>query len=1344
MFDIIPSVKDVLSRILDEIMSIVREKYQERKQRKLLEEELRNGIGYILDSEKDNPFFNELGALIYNSRIIADIVKRCISGEVKLDYNQRIDDYVQHKDYKLEQIQYFKSVYKKINDCIECVLISNLDSSDKVLLHEISSAFGDVREDIKRLSQQTSMMMEKKNEDTSISISSLKGQEKPSLSGVPAIVRNAIFYEADDEKSKGGFTLSEILKYKHIILTGDAGCGKSFAMYQLYDEAVASGYHVIYYALPFITSTNSLDAILKEKVEINQQTIILLDGYDELPEEKKNDIVKKTTGIIEKYPDIIIVITSRGNAVDDSFSKSVFSICMLLPFEKIDIIDYLNQNEIDSESFINQVANQKLDDVCSIPFYLQELVLLWKQAEVLPSRFELMKTIVHSRLRLDAERYSKTQIKIQQDILSQTKYLELIALVMQCVQRQIINRAEIGQIINPEESVIKYSGICEKVTEFEWRFSHNIFREYLAARALCRFDFQRILAFVCNPYDKTKIRCSWYNVLAFLLSECYLSNQNQYQSLLDWLIKNDVNALLFCESDKISDEVRTAVFKHLLEECKSQNTWIDHNLFLDPHFSLFACTPQTIKYISDEMTLSISVKHKQNLLRCLAYFDQANYYDDRVLKMISGIVFDSASDIRLRADALYVMTKHANLFTGLEKNLFDLFCKERNDCLKYRIVQFWKSVECCEDYFDLILPEYKDFSRISEEYSYKNLIISIITEIKSVSSAEKLLSFFVYNQHDSFSLRRLNVVSKCCSIGIEAYKNGLQNQICDLLLQYVNNSIAVSDDDYGAIKKYMLETNSETVVFQSVLLNASNANRADILGHLMCDAFFECMDRELQNQATDLSIIRDIAQNVNIDITYRRKLAQVYYKFTNVLLDLESFSSREEKRQVSCQKYIEALFNRELYADLVHCVLKILGEDATVGKEVKYSDYNNISQIYAKPELKNCWLDLRFLSRYDEKIGLLDCLNRVKNWDYFRLHCLNRFFENESSKINLSSSQLEIVEKQVQSILKSIDYNLITVNNNTVTYPSLLPDCLRAMRLFGFNCSTELGRKLVTVPLVLFDDRNHYDTFPAWVLDSVDCSVVSEVIAKVINDKKLNQLIAPAYIKYCTDNNLKECKDSIIEFILNSEYNDGFYSYGIEYISKLFGVGVLLSEIVPYCMDDKVLLSVTSYIPIDVPSAELEEKLWGIYIKTKDMDCLRRLIARSNYNALEEYYSLAKKHMTLPDDVPEPEVPALTDAISNVSNLQCADILIKLLLLANDKQFNDRKDFGLKYYSVYALRGIARFSGEEVIEKLKQNITRDNSDCDIAINELLRLINADLINSSDTPIPFEQALILIS
>ncbi len=1344
MINIIPSFKDVLSHILEEIMSNVREKNQERKQQRELEEELRKGIGYILDSEKGNPYFNELSVLIYNSRIIADIVNRYSSGEVKLDYNQRIDDYVQNKNYKLEQIKYFKSVYKKISECIENILISKLDSSDKVILHEFRTELGNVREDIKRLSQLTPVMIEKKNEDTAISISSLKGQDKPSLLGVPIIVRNAVFFESDDEKCEGAFALSELLKYKHIILTGDAGCGKSFAMYQLYDEAVASGSHVIYYALPFITSTNSLDVILKEKVEINQQTIILLDGYDELSEEKKNDIVKKTTGIIEKYPNIIIVIASRGNAIDESISNRVFSICKLLPLEKENIIDYLNQNDIDSDSFINQVTNQELSDVCSIPFYLQELISLWKQDEMLPSRFDLMKTIVHSRLCSDAERYSKIQIRIKQKIMLQTKYLELIALVMQCVQRQIICHDEIGQIIKPEESMIEYYSVCEKVSESEWRFSHNIFREYFAARALCKFDLQRIFDFICNPYDKTRIRCSWYNVLAFLLSECYMSDQTRYERLLEWLIKNDVNALIFCESDKINDKIRTSVFKHLLEECKSQNAWIDHNLFLDSHFSLFACTPETIDYILDEITLSISVKQTQNLLRCLAYFDQAKHYDARVVEMISSIVFDSTADVRIRTDALNVMTKHANDFAGFEKNMADLFCKESDAYIRYRIVQFWKSVECCEDYFDLILSEYKDFSQISENYSYQNLIINIISDMKSVNSAEILLHFLISNHTASFNLIRLNVVSKCCSIGIEAYRNGLKNQICDLLLQYINNSVSVSDDDYSAIKQYMIETNSENVFFKSVLLNSPNAYSANILGHLMCDAFLDCINLELQNKEMDLNIVRRIAQNENIDITYRRKLAQIYYSHCNVLLNFESDSSIEEERKASYTKYIEALFNRELYVDLVKCVLEILGEDATVGKEVKFSDYDNNSQIYAKPELRYCWLDLRSISHNEEKIGLLDCLKKIKNWDIFRIQCLNRIMENNSSIICLSDLQREIVEKQVLSILQSTDYNSITVNENTVTYPALLPDCLRAMRLFGFKCSSELGVKLITVPLILFDDRNHYDTFPSWVLDSVDSSVVSELITKTIIEKKLNSLIAPTYIKYCTDNNLKECKNSIIELILYSEYNNGFYSYGIEYISKLFGVGVLLSEVVPFCVDDKVLLNVASYIPIDVPSDELEEKLWNIYNKTKDIDCLRRLIARSNCNAIEEYYLLAKANMTLPDDVPEPEVPALTDAISHISNPQCADVLIKLLLLANDKQFKDRKDFGLKYYSVSTLRNIARSNGEEVIAKLEQNITHDNSDSDVAINELLRSINADLINSSDTPISFEQALILIS
>ena len=90
---------------------------------------------------------------------------------------------------------------------------------------------------------------------------------------------------------------------------------------------------------------------------------------------------------------------------------------------------------------------------------------------------------------------------------------------------------------------------------------------------------------------------------------------------------------------------------------------------------------------------------------------------------------------------------------------------------------------------------------------------------------------------------------------------------------------------------------------------------------------------------------------------------------------------------------------------------------------------------------------------------------------------------------------------------------------------------------------------------------------------------------------------------------------------------------------------------------------------------------------------------QSSY-ALEEYYSLAKEKMTLPDyDV---EVSEITEAISNIKYVELLPQIIKLKDLLFSDNFKDKNTFVLQNSLWKALRNIADNNSSTVICELNK------------------------------------------
>jgi len=322
-----------------------------------------------------------------------------------------------------------------------------------------------------------------------------------------------------------------ISEQDRVVLVGDAGTGKTTELNRIAfilseKESVFNPYLI---SLNTYT-TQSICKLLPEdwnKIP-KKNPVVILDGLDEIESKNKKDAIRNIERFSVNYPNVKIIISCRNNfytSESENFSGTLkgFYDYILLDLEETEINKYINKKlEIQAEIFSEIIIKNGLEDIIKIPFYLINLVDLFKKEKNIPkNRTEIFEKIINLRIKQDIEKYRTTiDLKKQENYI--ISILEIIALTMETLGRNYIYDEELEKIpqIKDKKEIIEFCMLEKKKqdTKIIWNFEHNNFQEYLAARILSRQPLEIIKKFTFLPPDYKVIIPSWLNTLSFLVS----------------------------------------------------------------------------------------------------------------------------------------------------------------------------------------------------------------------------------------------------------------------------------------------------------------------------------------------------------------------------------------------------------------------------------------------------------------------------------------------------------------------------------------------------------------------------------------------------------------------------------------------------------------------------------------------------------------------------------------------------------------------------------------------------------------------------------------------------------
>lgn len=1336
-------IENLLNEIFSALFNDTVTGFRKQSNEKKVKDQISDGINRVIEDEKENQYYDALDRAVYNSQILQDYASSLKEGSDRFDLEKRLQSLGKQVFMTDAERIYVIPVIRRLCQIIEDGIRSNLNDDTKFLAGEIANSTRQLERKLDEINDRIGIT-------ASTPLSAYPSHSIPEHKGIPLIKRYIIPAELSDHTDTADSIPSPIECIEQdqlILLLSTAGSGKTYTLYQMFDEAESNHYQVIFYRLNEIdrNPSNALKALAEGEMALNDveddNAIILLDGYDEMLKEGAHDWLAQTMReIIKNYPGIHIVVSSRSNADYHPLETIGFKPYRIKPLNQKDIEKYLEESGVNKEMFIKQVEINDLSDFCRNAFYLAEMVSIWRQEKSLPSTSKLMEGIITKRIYKDSDKYETISTVMERQIQDTRYRFERIALIMQCMHRDYLTKDELLRITgDKDQAILEYHGLWEKDNQDRWKFAHNNFREYFAAVALSKKSLEGIKGFIGCGIDSPFIRPSWHNTLSYLVA---LGGD---EDLLNWIVSIQPELILLFERDRFSTRKRAGLFIKLMEQIKEDHQWLDLDYSYRQKLALFATSPDAVRYTIDELKSDIPIRQKQNLLRCLQFFDTFYEHGNDVAETVLGIASTPDYPDYYRADALYVMEHHPKAFYDRAEKVAEILRTATEETVRYGALLFLQASGTAEAYFDAVIVE---LERCREKHptliSLKITTDRIINNIEQEASAYVLLSYMRDNIAHIYGDFEDDAFMRCCQIGAAMYC-GNDDRILKCLIEIVKAGyMLISHEKFHAIRKYMLETNTVSLFLDAVWEQKIVFYRAGMLYDLMSDEMALVLLDYVSSGRICFSDLKTIISLLPYNDPWQTKLIEMVYFKTGESIIIDPPVDYEAKQKREHQAFFDVLFDERAFSDLADKVCTIMGEKTPIGKSITHADADKLTLIHENKMLSDWYYLIRRIVPDDSPVTFGEYKKTIGDWDAFRFCAAEETLKNHEESIDISDHQREWLSQYTLETLHKYDIkSAFQIKDGRFTYPMMLSICLSVMELIEIECDRDLAIQLLSIPSPILKAESP-DQLPEYAVKWLDEQTITSTIIANVHAGELNPYTASAYVHYCLNHEVIECKADIIAYLIDKDRNCGFVFAEVEYITKLFGEDVLLEEVLPHCDDDRLLECIATHIHLRKESDELDRKLWSWYRKTEDTKWLKHLINRNNVNALEEYLKLCRESLVLPDSRQRRIDPEVTDAIRAVYMVECLDSVIGLLMVASDPRFVEREEagFGLTNSCWGAITSIAKSNYSLTVDALEANKHRGNDVFSEWVGDIIHKIKSNKEYANDAALSFENAFML--
>jgi hypothetical protein len=720
------------------------------------------------------------------------------------------------------------------------------------------------------------------------------------------VFEKKIFDEDDSLKTA-------LLKYKRVVLLGNAGSGKSTELTNLIKKCHEK-------QLPFIPVYRRFNTYVEQTIQDflpkgwndvpSQICLVVLDGLDEVQPQHLFTAIRNIQSFVDNNPSLSILISSRTNFYqltegNGGVMLPGFEVFFLDDFSVKAIEGYVQKNEIaDSRQFVNTMMEEGLRDIIGIPFFLEMLITEYQKSGVLlKKREELFESIIQSRIVGD-EVHFQTTVPLGQRRVTIISLLERVALVMESMGANVITLEQLREVLSQSHlELLQYFPAFKKVNNNDelWGFEHNNIQEYLASRALSSQSIETIKDFVSLGKGHTRIKHSWVNTLSFLVSH---SKENLLKPLLEWLIAVEPHTVVKFEPDRVPFEIREEIFYSIFNEAKKHSIWIRSNKFSEKELANFAQSNKVFEFLIEQLDDSTNkLIILKNSLWLLRYF----CLDALQLETLSRSLLELFNRYPKEFDLIHITLYVIRDQFSEDKKLIEAVMKKlghyTNQYVRAGVYALLLDSPYLDKYVDYLIEgisvseKNDDSQRTSVNLADESWNLQVaFKNIKEPAALIKVIDFFAhpYDRRSANYYERTDVLKGLIENAINGYSRQplLYDSVLKLFLLHSRFSVRGTVE---IIRPFFDQTNTRIKAFKDIWnTSESNTNHYEKRIALLNITNKEAIDEIMQEY--------DSRNVTNVDIK-------------NLYNDL-SFYKLETDEDKQLVKYFERLINEKTSIDI--------------------------------------------------------------------------------------------------------------------------------------------------------------------------------------------------------------------------------------------------------------------------------------------------------------------------------------------------------------------------------------------------------------------------------------------
>lgn len=1226
---------------------------------------------------------------------IADQVERYLAGK-KSDV---FEDSLFSSEEKAEFIEEFFKAHSDTlpyRSDVEPILLDYITRLESCLLQQMSVGEKVIHNDNRRIEENTKQILKKIDARAPCGSTALYASPdtvSKKLYDVPndyiprKVVPHAVAMLDMFERAFQDYeplTLTDALSESdHLLVLSDAGHGKSIELQNLAGALSETPLFPFLYSLGLYCG-ETICALLPESYRAlpPEYLVLLFDGYDEMQENERDEFMRKLRSFIKDHPSVKVVISSRSNfckteVENQSQTFRDFRVFDLDDLTDADIQGYLSKQVVDTDCFMTAVKQSETGYLLQNPFYLTRLVQLYQEHGRLPGKAEVMDYLITESFQLDDQKFQGDLEERRRDLVV---LLEKAAFAMQLMQRSALDDVrEYQELFGLEDrKLLKYSGLLRKEGT-RWRFSHNNFKEYLAAKFLSTLPREDAIRYFSDGQD---IKMSWVNTFGLFVG---IAREWDVKS---WTLKHVPSALVKFEPDHLELDVRVSIFKAIFLEREEKMLWLSDSLFNLEQLAAFACCEESLEFLLDKIRHPAHRVSQFSAIHLLKYFPRLfGRQSETAQALLACCTAPVNGNEGLCYNALEALSSLKLVTPEIAAELTARYTDCSNSQVRWGMYQLLtrsgQHNAHVQFFLDGIAFTHGNH-RISNETTALVDGLKALTEPESIQTALRYLS-----REESMCIDEEDEVFEVlCAKAAEQFSEGQTEYYQVLIDCYISLAKHCSQREMRAIAHFFEVTGT---IGNAVVELCGDAERYYDLNAL----FYQPENLTYVAKAYHNGKLED--HTLFQELVERHADDAQYQEYKNLILQIDGITLPERKphidyerlEQARRQEYFELLFDKAKAEQLLlRSIEKTQLPDPTV-KDLIHS--------FGKYEFGSLLMKLNYgLHRHVQE--------SVKAKDAFQLLDWDRFVILETY-LSIRNTKSLHVSDEYKSVLRQIIQPLYAQGllENAIIYSGTSPpgfDFIAAVVSLTVYLELVPGEQellqMTELPDFCFSRDDDVQKYP-FLKAHLPEGILRQRIVENVKTQKVHGMVLRDHIQYCMNCGCEDIRQAAVEAVKEDE---SARTAAIEYLYKIFGTHCIQEELLPFA-NENTLLKIERFCP-DLSKEHLRIAMERQFQDAPSSELMAHLITLGSEMALREYIRLAEENQTIPEKLND-SLSGPTQAISTLRDLRFLPLLEELMEIALSPDFKDGEFCSLRTSLSNALTACEAAEPEAVMTILRSH-----------------------------------------